>query len=399
MRFENAGGPFGAANRYDWANGSAGASILAAGGFIVEFDWTPAENTARDWISFQVGTVNADSGNLTNDDYGVLFRQDGDTERFDNSVNLGAGGSFPAPPGGTLRQIQITYEFSSFADGAEVLATSVIDGIEIASDTFTWDGNAGEMRMELGNNDPDGQRIDNLTISTIDIGGFIVSADSEPFLSSAPVGTPAATLSAAFDGVPETATYTFVPGDGDTDNGKFQIAGDEIQVGGGFDFLNEADGTTYSVRVGGTGDDSGQSGETVFTLTLIADSDADLLPDPWEIVATFGNGGNLTDLDGTAAGPGPGSGTGNFDGDSLTDLEEFQLNESGVGVSPVNAGHRRRRPGGRLRDRRGGRPPTHRPRRCRYRRRRSHRWAGVQYGRVRRCRRHRQRPDQPRHRW
>ena len=158
---------FGAANRFDWATGATGAQIIADGGFIVSFDWTPANNDARDWISFQVGTVNADSGNLTNDDYGVLFRQDGDTERFDNSVNLGAGGSFPASAGGVLRQVEITYQLTSFADGASVTATSVVDGIQVASDTFTWDSNGGEMRMELGNNDPDGQRIDNLTVRTI----------------------------------------------------------------------------------------------------------------------------------------------------------------------------------------------------------------------------------------
>jgi len=36
----------------------------------------------------------------------------------------------------------------------------------VASDTFQWDANSGEMRMELGHNDPN-LLIDNLTVSTL----------------------------------------------------------------------------------------------------------------------------------------------------------------------------------------------------------------------------------------
>ncbi len=156
----------GAADRFDWASGSAGPAILGAGGFIVSFDWIPVENTLTDWVSFQVGTINADNGNLTDDDYGILFRNNGNTERFDNTVNLGAGGSFPALAGGLVRRVEITYAFSSFADGSSVTATSRVDGIQVASDNFTWDGNGGAMRMELGNGAAN-TAVDNLTISTI----------------------------------------------------------------------------------------------------------------------------------------------------------------------------------------------------------------------------------------
>lgn len=166
VRWENAAGPFGATNRYNWAAGTTGASILAAGGFSVRFDYAPVDNTSTNWISFQVGTVNADSGNLTNDDYGILFRQNGNTERFDNGVNLGAGGAFTATPGGVLRSVRIDYFFNSFADGATVNAISRVNGVQVASDTFTWDSNAGAMYMELGHNDA-GNRVDNLMVSTI----------------------------------------------------------------------------------------------------------------------------------------------------------------------------------------------------------------------------------------
>jgi hypothetical protein len=166
VRWENAAGPFGAANRFNWAGGTTGASILAAGGLSLTFDWFPIGNTTMNWISFQVGTVNADSGNLTNDDYGILFRQNGNTERFDNTVNLGAGGAFDPTPGGVLRSIRIDYFFSSFADGAPVNAVSSVNGVQVASDTFTWDSNGGAMYMELGHNEA-GNRVDNLTVSTV----------------------------------------------------------------------------------------------------------------------------------------------------------------------------------------------------------------------------------------
>ena len=124
----------------------------------------PAGNTTGDWVSFQVGTINADNGNLTDDDYGILFRQNGGTERFDNTVNLGAGGAFSATAG--PRRVEISYAFSSFADGASVTATSKVDGTQVASDTFTWDSNVGAMYMELGHNDPN-LLVDNLTVSVI----------------------------------------------------------------------------------------------------------------------------------------------------------------------------------------------------------------------------------------
>ena len=156
----------GAADRFDWASGSAGAAILGSGGFVLTFDWIPVDNTDPEWVSYQVGTINADNGNLTNDNYGILFRNDGRTERFDDGVNLGAGGNFSASAGGLTRLVEITYAFNSFADGSPVIATSKVDGLQVASDSFTWSGNAGAMRMELGNGVAN-SRIDNLTISTI----------------------------------------------------------------------------------------------------------------------------------------------------------------------------------------------------------------------------------------
>ncbi|MDB4659414.1 hypothetical protein OAE43_01640, partial [Akkermansiaceae bacterium] len=66
-----------------------------------------------------------------------------------------------------------------------------------------------------------------------------------------------------------------------------------------------------------------------FTVDVIAsltgdDSDGDGIDDGWELARTA-EPGNLTDLNGLKTGPGPGADTGDFDGDGLTDLEEYDL--------------------------------------------------------------------------
>ncbi len=163
----------GQTTRFDWAAGASGSAILADGGFVVGFDWIPLDNTNNEWVSFQVGTINNDNGNLTDDDYGILFRNAGGTERFRNApsnvsgnTNMGSGSSFIATAGGIARRVEITYAFTSFADGAPVSVMSKVDGLVVANDTFEWNGNAGQMRMELGNG-VSNTRIDNFSVSTI----------------------------------------------------------------------------------------------------------------------------------------------------------------------------------------------------------------------------------------
>ncbi len=115
-----------------------------------------------------MGTINNDTGNLTDagTDHGILFRNNGGTERFDNGSNLGAGGSFTTTPGGTARLVQLTYTFTSFADGSPVNVVARLNGFQVASDNFTWDGNSGQIRMEIGNG-VNNTRIDNFSINTV----------------------------------------------------------------------------------------------------------------------------------------------------------------------------------------------------------------------------------------
>ena len=104
IRFQrSAAGP-----RFDWAgtaagssaaNIAAGASIIDSGGMKISFDYVPTNNTSTNWVNVSVGFPGAFDGQAINNgetDYGVLLRNNGATERFDNGINKGPGGSFPA---------------------------------------------------------------------------------------------------------------------------------------------------------------------------------------------------------------------------------------------------------------------------------------------------------------
>ncbi|BCX47989.1 phosphoesterase PA-phosphatase [Haloferula helveola] len=152
---------------FDWASGTAGAAILAAGAVQVEFDYIPTDDTSTDWVSFNVGFPDfatlPEPGmrvNHAGTDFGILFRNNGGTQFFKNAAGT-AGGNFT--PVLTARHVVITYGIQSFADGAEVLVEASVDGTQVAEETFSLSGNVGQFGMELGTNEP-GTLIDNLTI-------------------------------------------------------------------------------------------------------------------------------------------------------------------------------------------------------------------------------------------
>ncbi|NIQ97841.1 MAG: hypothetical protein GWN87_29525, partial [Desulfuromonadales bacterium] len=101
--------------------------------------------------------------------------------------------------------------------------------------------------------------------------------------TSAPQGDAVGTLSTPGGDENDTFTYALVAGEGDTDNGKFQIDGDELQAGA-FDFSGVADDTEFSVRVEATGSPSGDTFQTSFIIVAEGDSDADGLPDEYELM-------------------------------------------------------------------------------------------------------------------
>ena len=299
---------------HDWAAGQTGSLILSNGGLIVEFDWNAGKNDTPDWVSINMGHSGPGTAeplmrvNQAETDIGMLFRYNGDTELFDNGVNLGAQGSFNPTIG--IRHIKMEYSFDSFEDGTTVTLVASIDGTEVYNGSpFTWENNGGSLYFEIGNNDP--TLIDNLTISAPGLNSYLVDLDEKEFRSGEAGGALIGELSATNEGNPETSTFTLVAGDGDTDNDKFQINGSRLEVGA-FDFTSAANGDQFSIRVLGTG--TSNSGEGTIVLTLINDDDLDNLVDDWELRWAP----DLTVLSGAL-------GSENADGDAFTDLEEFQI--------------------------------------------------------------------------
>lgn len=318
VRFQN----MGLATWYNWAAGTEAANILAEGGIRVEFDFTSTDLVSTNWVSFVIGHGNQAAGepatrvNNAATDFGILFRNNGATERFDNGTNLGPGGS--TTPVAT-RHIVLDYAFASYADGTPVKIRASVDGVLVSSNTFTWDGNAGELYMELETNQS-GTRIDNYSISTVPV-MYLTALSTTSFISGiTPAGLVATLSGATFAKGPEASTFALVAGEGDTDNAKFVINGDRLEAGS-YDFKQDSHGTQYFIRLRGTSTVSSGTEEKAYVLTLIKDDDADKLPDAWEL--QFAE--NLAALSGLVAGPGPGAGTGDLDGDTLSDLAEYNL--------------------------------------------------------------------------
>jgi hypothetical protein len=155
--------------RYNWAGATTGADILAAGGFQVTFDWTHIAGSPE-WVALKVGTPNGDSNvNAASVDHAMLIRQNENiagqwTERWDNGVATGGTISYSPIPNLNTYPVVLTYSFNSFADGSPVNLSAVVNGIEVANDNFTWDGNGGALHFELASGVQ--QLVDNFTVST-----------------------------------------------------------------------------------------------------------------------------------------------------------------------------------------------------------------------------------------
>lgn len=158
--------------QYDFAAGTSGTAMLGAGGFRFEFDWTPNDNSTGDWISLSAGYTEFEVFLRVNDfttDFGVLFRNSGGSQFFDNGEGTD-GESFDVSDGPVQHHARVDFIFSSFADGSAVTATAYVDDVLLGSRNFTWDSNSGVLYLELGNIDSVKQ-LDNVSISTLPAAG------------------------------------------------------------------------------------------------------------------------------------------------------------------------------------------------------------------------------------
>lgn len=158
---------FGTSPGYNWATGAIGALIVADGGFSVSYDFDlNGFGTDDDWMSVRVGNgaENIDVNNA-NVDYGVLTRGDGRMQTFE-----GGGGPLDVTSLGTMgaratHRFTLQYAFTSFAAGSTVNFTGFVDGVQIGTDTFTWNG-TDDVKIFLGGR-VNGSLIDNVEVSTI----------------------------------------------------------------------------------------------------------------------------------------------------------------------------------------------------------------------------------------
>jgi Bacterial TSP3 repeat len=321
-----------------WCNFAALASaptILAGGGLTVEFDINTRFGTLEGaYVGFAVGFGGSGepSERITDPaaDYAVRLGKEGIHRRYKNGIETGT----PSPAGTvSTGRVKIEYVFNSFADGSPVTVKTSLAGQEIAYDTFTWNGNAGQLYMELENRGGSDQYLDNLKISTSVLHDF--STTGYAFSTGSIVGTEIGNFfptTLQDEGGLEEMTYTLVTGEGSTDNSKFAINSFGQLVSGSYNFKLGAAGTTYSVRVKGTGTTSGFFSERIFLIKPIKDDDTDLLPDDWEL--GFPGHSDLTELTGLIDGPGPGAGTGDYDGDGISDFQEYSNWTIEPGLSP-----------------------------------------------------------------
>ena len=235
---------------------------------------------------------------------------------------------------------------SSVTDGdSETIAlTQNLTGVAVTNVFLTVENNLGKEASLTGvtsNNTAVSPPFDGAEIFDDSWGGANVGNDSRADFGPLADG---ANIVLTFSGLDDSLTYD-IKGGGNFGNNNFDTtwtSGDTTAT--------TANGTTPFVTLSGLiTDGSGNLSVTVerdaaqlliSAVTLTAngpttDSDMDGIFDAFEELYFPGD---LTALNGLAVGPGPGSDTGDFDGDGLTDLEEFSLITNGTfpSLSPID---------------------------------------------------------------
>jgi hypothetical protein len=171
IRFDTIGS---SSTLYNWAASPGASAITSAGGMTVSFLWTPANTTSSDWIYFGAGVDPADSfgygysvpiwsGNSAS---GIILANNGNVATFHGSSSTANSGSFT--PSGSTELVSLIYSFNSWAAGAPVSLTAVVNGQTVISgDSFNWNSaEAGANYLNLGSYQ-EANTISDFQISTV----------------------------------------------------------------------------------------------------------------------------------------------------------------------------------------------------------------------------------------
>jgi len=272
-------------NVIDWDSGNFGASLQTLG---------PAGGV---YFHQMVGRVDAAGKVKLN--FGILG--------LSGTYGMGAA-IYEATPGGSLAttwSALATGTYDEAAGSAQVLetATDIAAGTPIAIAFWSWAGSPGidnvALSITYANRPPTDVSLSGASISENNLVGDLVG-----------------TLSTTDSDSGDTHTYSFVSGDGDTDNASFEIEGSTLKAKVIFDYEGKP---ICSIRVRST-DAGGLTFEKTFTVTV---TDVSEQTPQQAYLESFGLSGD--DLLGTA----------DPDGDGMDNDAEFAF-----GTNPVSGASR-----------------------------------------------------------
>ena len=241
------------ANRWNWASGTAGTQILTDGGMKISFDWTAADNTSANWISYCVGIPTTTDPDIriieAGTDGGILLRNNGGAQVF-KSGSGGATATFNVTS--LTRHVDLNYAFTSWADGASVTFSAYVNNVLVISTNFTWSGQAGVHHMEIASI-ANGTKIDNYTVASFAPPPFLtVSAVSDSPASNY-VGRTINLIGTVGGTLPRTNQWKVDKGSGfvnvaNATNTTLQLSNVQVSDSGSYAlYVSNAAGTSNSV--------------------------------------------------------------------------------------------------------------------------------------------------------
>jgi hypothetical protein len=170
VRFGTIGSP---TTLYDWAASPGASAITSAGGMVISFNWTAADTTSGNWIFVEAG---ASSASQTSGGYGysspifsgggnsggVFLKNNGGVGAFNNGVQQASGPGFT--PASVNHVVTLDYSFTSFAVGAPVSLTAIVDGTTVQTDSFTWQNSYNY--LDIGTYNENGNVLSNFQVVT-----------------------------------------------------------------------------------------------------------------------------------------------------------------------------------------------------------------------------------------